>query len=87
MSKFLVKLIDLVNNGKWIEWRKVVENADKETLLYLRDEAQYKWKYFTRDDWMDGEFKAQLFDQIKERLSEIEADEWFSEVFKELINP
>jgi hypothetical protein len=79
MSLFLTVLKKLVDKKfiNYNQWQAIIEKADKETLIYLRDNARYGWKYFTRDDWMDPSLKADLFKRVAARIYELELHEWF----------
>lgn len=70
MIEALIKLVDAV---RWISvpaWKKIIGQLDKETLIWLRDEGVYSFKYFTRDDWMDASDKKQLLQLINERIAD-----------------
>lgn len=80
---FLKRLIKVVNSEPipHSAWSKIVDEADEETLNYLWNEGFESIKYFTRDDWMDSEYKDELVNKVGRRLNEFETNNWFKERF------
>lgn len=86
MGRFLVKLLELIDKRTWIsfdKWKMIIERADKETLLYLRDHAFETWKHF--GDWMDSKAVESLRRLVESRLASKEVNEWFIEIFKDVL--
>jgi hypothetical protein len=74
VGPFLRALLKLVESNHWITphmWERIIQTADEETLLYLKDEAIPSWKLFVRDDWMDPQTRAHLMELILHRLDDL----------------
>ena len=84
MSPYLKALLELVESRKWISptvWETIVQNAHKETLQYLRNEALPQWKLFNRVDWMDPAVKARLSDMVVSRLASLKDSALLQKLF------
>jgi hypothetical protein len=72
----LSALLKLVNSGRWIgenTWARIIEKADKQTLLYLKNDGFWSLKYFTRNDWLGPEVRDRLLEQVNDRLDHLES--------------
>jgi hypothetical protein len=73
MGAYLKALLRLLESRSWVSpgmWKRIIENADQETLVYLQSEGVGSIKYFTREDWMDKETKEELLKLLTRRLSD-----------------
>lgn len=88
MNPFIKALYKLVDEGRPFigekSWVKIINKADKETLVQLKsEEGIWYSKYFTRDDWLGEGVRQRLLDRIESRLSEDGAYTAFLEYLKD----
>lgn len=87
MSTFLKTFLSVAERNHYVftpgQWLKIIQEADKTTLLYIKNESLNNWKNFTRD-WIPTNQKEEIVQLLYKRIDEIQVNEWFKEMFLHL---
>lgn len=85
MSAFLKMFLSAAERSHYVftpsQWKKIIQEADKTTLLYIKNEVVGNWKSFTREDWIDSQHKKDILESLYTRLDDMNVTEWFKEMF------